>query len=355
MCFASMSATLTSSMQQRSQQPRPTRTPPPTTYQPRPSSQSTIVPSSPPRPTHQPRPSIQSTMHWLSRSTTQNSSSTPYSPSKPVKVSEPKLVRSIDILSPTRSGALGSGATVVRTPDEALRETGVRMTFEKDLSSPPRTSHEKERKDKTPKLRHTHKGSISKHDGPISPPTSPPLPPLPLPEDDEERLLGSRSSGSKTPPPSRTPPLAATPLQRSPSKRSSMKVPRAISITNSNMDEPPTVPPLPPHIAASTQPPPFSPILISEPPPSILDASKVIVSLETCTTTFKTTLATINSRSSHLSDYLSALFSDTKSVSSSVYSTESDDVALYRHHLTSQGLVPITSNVHIFLDRPSAP
>jgi hypothetical protein len=50
-----------------------------------------------------------------------------------------------------------------------------------------------------------------------------------------------------------------------------------------------------------------------------------------------------------------------ESTRSSVYSTldeenSSDDLAIYRKHLASQGLLPQTSySLHLFLDRPSAP
>ncbi|KAJ3513278.1 hypothetical protein NLJ89_g3037 [Agrocybe chaxingu] len=162
----------------RSQNTRASRTPPPvpTEYQPRPASQSTIVPlTSPPSSSHTSRrPSVSSTMHWLSRSSTQ-APSTAYAPTKPIKVSEPKPVRKIDSLTPPqRSGTLGEGATIVRTPDEALRETGVRLTLDKDKSAPTTSRSsvdKKERSTKPPKLRPV---SPATHEEPISPPTSPP-------------------------------------------------------------------------------------------------------------------------------------------------------------------------------------
>ncbi|KAF8165292.1 hypothetical protein B0H34DRAFT_671177 [Crassisporium funariophilum] len=308
-------------------------------------------PSSPPKSSHKARaPSLSNTMHWLSRTAPSSSAtSTPYAPSKPMRISEPKLVRAIDILSPTRNGSLGSGATVVRTPDEALRETGVRLTYQSLVGTQeeaPRKSLEKQEKQTTPRQ------SFTPSVEPLSPPTSPPLPPLPLPESDEEKALEVESPKvparpSRTMPP---PPIAAGSSQ-SHSRRSSLKG-RSISIA----DDAPTVPPLPPHIAASNQPPPFSAILISDPPLMSRDPSQVIVTVETCTTAYKTTLQTINSRPSHLSDYLSSLYySGSKSAVSSVYSTQSDDMEAYRHHLSSQGLVPRSANIHIFLDRPSAP
>ncbi|KAF9534272.1 hypothetical protein CPB83DRAFT_843968 [Crepidotus variabilis] len=331
----------------------------------RPASQSTIIPSQ----SHRKRPSIQATMHWLSRSPTPGAGSTSslpgsYSPSKPVKVQEPKPVRTIDLISspPRSAGLLGTGATVVRTPDEALRETGVRLNHPGDggntsPSSPRKSGEKKERKEeKTPRPKHKRAPS---RQALLSSPTSPPLPPLPLPEEDEERLLESDFVPTTPPRPTRSIPGSTPDMQRTVSKRSSMKIPKSISITNSTStyDDPPSVPPLPAHIAASTQPPPFSPILVSEPPTPLADQSKAIISLETCTQTFRTTLATLSSRPSHLSKYLSTLFrtEEARSHVSSVYSTESEDMAMYRRHLTGQGLVPVSTTVHIFLDRPSSP
>ncbi|KIM46129.1 hypothetical protein M413DRAFT_16870 [Hebeloma cylindrosporum] len=265
-----------------------------------------------------PPPPSSATMPWLSR----NSSQSPYTPSKAVKIPEPKRVRTIDILTPPRSGTLGTGAVVVRTPEEALRETGVRLSPEKGKVRTSATADKKEKKISSSTPRQSLDASATE---PISPPTSPPLPPLPLPETDETN-------------PS--------------SRRSSMK---SHSRSISTADDAPTVPPLPAHIVASSQPPPFHGILVSEPPSMIMDASKIIVTLETCTATYRTTLSTINSRPSQLSKFLSSVVTQSGSARSSVYSTESDDLAMYRRHLTSQGLLPHSSNIHLFLDRPSAP
>ena len=287
-------------------------------------------------------------MHWLSR----NASQSPYTPSKAVKIPEPKRARTIDILTPPRSGTLGTGAIVVRTPEEALRETGVRLSPEYGKVRISPTGDKKEKKSSSSTPRQSLDASATE---PISPPRSPPLPPLPLPDTDEDTLFEPESPGSKTPPcPVRAPPPA--PISQispthPPSRRSSMK---SHSRTASTADDAPTVPPLPPHIVASSQPPPFHAILVSDPPSMIMDASKIMVTLETCTATYRTTLSTINSRPSHLSKFLSTL-SDHKSARSSVYSTESDDLAMYRRHLTSQGLLPQCSNIHLFLDRPSTP
>lgn len=293
-----------------------------------------------------PPPPSSATMPWLSR----NSSQSPYTPSKAVKIPEPKRVRTIDILTPPRSGTLGTGAIVVRTPEEALRETGVRLSPEKGKVRTSATADKKEKKISSSTPRQSLDASATE---PISPPTSPPLPPLPLPETDEVTLFEPESSGTKTPPrPLRTPPPPPTSQTNPSSRRSSMK---SHSRSISTADDAPTVPPLPAHIVASSQPPPFHAILVSEPPSMIMDASKIIVTLETCTATYRTTLSTINSRPSQLSKFLSSVVTQSGSARSSVYSTESDDLAMYRRHLTSQGLLPHSSNIHLFLDRPSAP
>jgi len=298
-----------------------------------------VFPISPPPPSR--RPSKSTTMPWLS----------PYTPSKAVKIPEPKRVRTIDILTPPRSGTLGTGAIVVRTPEEALRETGVRLSPEYGKIRTSATAEKKEERNSSSAPRQS---SVIE---PISP-TSPPLPPLPLPETDEDTLFEPESPASKTPPrPVRAPPpppISQISQIHSPSRRSSMKShSRAISTA----DDAPTVPPLPAHIVASSQPPPFHAILVSELPSMIMDTSKMIVTLETCTATYRTTLSTINSRPSQLSKFLSSVLtlSDHRSARSSAYSTESDDLAMYRRHLTSQGLLPHSSNIHLFLDRPSAP
>ena len=306
----------------------------------RPSSQSTITlpPSPPPRGR---RPSVSNVMPWLSRSSTQSSAP------KPTKILDPKFIRSIELVSQQRSGVLGTGATVVRTPDEALRETGVRLTFDgkgRDIDyTISRTSGESK-----------GSGSIMS-DAPIDDcPQSPPLPPLPIEEDQDLVEPEFNAEPPAEPPkaphrPSRSPP--SIPVS-APSLRSSLKAKSAVS-----NDELSPVPPLPANISTSPLPPPFRPILISEVPTGAIDLTKIIVTLDTCTATFRTTLHTLKSRPSHLSDYLSSLFiASERSSASSVYSTASDDMSVYRHHLASQGLLSQNSfSIHLFLDRPSAP
>ncbi|KAF9464499.1 hypothetical protein BDZ94DRAFT_1256587 [Collybia nuda] len=334
----------------RSSPPRPIRTPnpPPISYStptPRPSSQSTITtPSSPPTSQHRGRrPSISNTMHWLSRSSTQ---STPYAPSKPTRISEPKLVRSIELMSQARSGVLGSGATVVRTPDEALRETGVRLTFDGKAKDEQASLKVESARNSQASDKLVHTTQLSSESYPS--PQSPPLPPLPMPEFEESQFFSGESAEVAKAPPR---PTRAPPPPPAPSLRPSLKVKR-VSTTEDTLP----IPPLPANIP-TLSPPLFNPILVSDVPTGVVDPSKIIVVLETCTSTFKTTLNTLTSRSSHLSAYVSSLVSQKQreSGSSSVYSSNSDDMSMYRRHLISQGLLPQTFSIHIFLDRPSAP
>ncbi|KAF9453086.1 hypothetical protein P691DRAFT_782445 [Macrolepiota fuliginosa MF-IS2] len=239
-------------------------------------------------PAHHPRrPSVSSTMHWLSR--------------KDSKASPERTL----------------GATVVRTPEDALRDTNVRVTFDAQAQ-----------------------------------PSSPPLPPLPIPEDGEVELLEDTPRPAK---PRRPVPAAPSPT---PSSSSSVR-PSLKSRSSTAVEDPPHVPPVPSHIPLSAPVPPFTPILVSAPLGPDTDPSKVIITLETCTATHKSTLATLSSRPSFLADYLTELInSPAASQASSVYSTESADVERYRNHLATQGLLPAASSstsLHIFLDRPSAP
>lgn len=126
----------------------------------------------------------------------------------------------------------------------------------------------------------------------------------------------------------------------------------------------PPVPSLPSNLAPSPSQAPFEVILISPPPTASVDPSKVIVSLETSTMTFRTTLSTLTSRPSLLGTYLKTLIPDRDRDRDmdemSVYSTQSEENSafhsIFHHHLTSTGLLSQTStNMHIFLDRPSAP
>ena len=324
---------MSSSTKPRSPPPRLSRTPqpPPISYHfsaaSRPSSQATLN-SPPPIPSHNRRPN---TMHWLSR----NSQSS--APAKPTSISEPKLIRSNELSTQPRSGPLGSGATVVRTPDEALRVTGVRLTYDgkPDIGSP--SSDERKAINSV-----TSQQALTSASALPSPAasaselslTNPPLPKLEAKETQAPKL------------PTRVPPSVS-----SASFRSSCK-PRPVQQVDVT-----AVSPLPAHLSRAPTPPPFRPILISEVPTGAVDHSKIIVTIETSTASHKTTLETLKSRPSHLSEYLRSLFPpDRISVASSMHSLASDDLLAYQHHLVSQGLLSQASfSVHLFLDRSSAP
>lgn len=128
--------------------------------------------------------------------------------------------------------------------------------------------------------------------------------------------------------------------------------------------------PLPPPPSSENTPtfsvqPPFEPLLMSAPPSCPVDPAKTIVTLETCTDTYRTTLQTLTARPSHLANFLLSLLVSA-SETSSVYSGTSDPPppaekgppnALLQGSLSSlrgqtHQSVPV---IHIFLDRASAP
>ncbi|KAJ7591043.1 hypothetical protein C8J56DRAFT_551039 [Mycena floridula] len=262
-------------------------------------------PITPPSPRRIRRPSISTPMHWLS---SRNSSQSKPAP-QPIRISEP-LASTIG-----RSGALGSGATVVQTPEEALEGSGVRM----DSRGLARRSSE--RKSYELSLPEPEEASLR----------SPPLPPLPQSEvdsdEEEPELYDPRTKPG-----------------------SEFRFPQVPAL---------------PHLTIPS-PPAFKPLLLSDLPSFLVDRSKVIVTLETCTATFRTTLETLTSRPSYLASYMESLFPRARSDStaSSVYSTaDSDDISTFRRHLASEGLLATKPSqvarspcsVHIFLDRSSSP
>ncbi|KAK7061775.1 hypothetical protein R3P38DRAFT_2493523 [Favolaschia claudopus] len=339
---------------------------PPVSYIP-PASETPSSPSSPrstsprsPSTSRGRRPSISNPMHWLSRASTQSSVTL----AKPTaRISEPKLIHSPTEVSSLRAGVLGSGATIVRTPDEALRDTRVRLTYDgagESRESVEATDPSDERPEEEQEIEYspptsTRSSSASEEDEIPSPPDSPPLPALPADEKAAFSFDNMISPSFKFPlhPPTRAVPITPTLSTPTLSLRPSLKTKRTESV-----DAPVVIPPLPASVSSIPVPPVFNPILLSEAPSSTADRSKIVVSLETCTTTYKTTLDTLSSRPSHLSDYIATLLGRRRSdsVASSVYSTDSADLSTYRQHLVSRGLLPqASSSVHIFLDRPSEP
>ncbi|KAJ3736295.1 hypothetical protein DFJ43DRAFT_989286 [Lentinula guzmanii] len=294
-------------------------------------------------------------MGWLSRHSTQSSVSSFYKGNKngssAASESQHKPARSIELVSNARHGPLGSGATVVRTPEEALHDSGVdnkpliQRSSSSPISNPPRPTLQR---------------SATSGSKPLE---SPPLPAIPIDhcessigsedddyEEDNNDILTASAGLSWPTPPSTAMPLPPTPSV--PSLRSSLKTKSRSSVDVFR------VPALPAHVAQSAPQPPFEPVLMSDVPSEVVDPSTVLVTVETSTTSYKTTFKTLTSRSSQLASYLCSLFPRPRrdSDASSVYSTASDDISTYRNHLASQGLLPQAPvNIHIFLDRPSAP
>ncbi|CAL1700726.1 unnamed protein product [Somion occarium] len=307
---------------------------PPATKSPPPTNTTTTAPS-PPRS----RSALAGSMarNWLARASSSSSGSSgsgaPYAPSKP------------------RGVVLGSGAIVVRTPQEALAGSSVSVYDDEDDTPTTQTAPR----------------STEHYQLPASP-TSPPLPPIPDFEDDEEEegkepeqeyreRTQSRSSTpsrpTRAPPPipiEENAPVTSPPLSLRPSLK---------SCSPPNSEYFPPVPALPANVPPSPPQMPFEPILLSPAPVGTIDPSKIIVSVETCTNTFRTTLQTLTSRPSFLSTYLKSLLPSKEGDDDEVSVRSAADSAfnsIFHHHLTSSGLLTQTStNIHIFLDRPSAP
>ncbi|TCD69664.1 hypothetical protein EIP91_006681 [Steccherinum ochraceum] len=287
------------------------------------------------------------TRGWLNRSSSSSSgSSIPYAPSKPTRISEPKLDAG------NRSGILGAGATVVRTPQDALAGTSAASAIKSPYNA---------------------EGVMTERGSPgraISP-NSPPLPPIPDFDDDEldsellevqEEVQEDTRSVRSTTPSRPTRAIPPAPLQEELCEPSPMvRRPSLKSISPLESGYFPPVPSLPANLAPSPSQVPFEAILISPPPTTSVDPSKVIVSLETSTQTYRTTLSTLTSRPSLLGSYLKSFFpaKDEDEDEMSVYSTQSDENtsfhSIFHQHLTSSGLSVTSTNMHVFLDRPSAP
>lgn len=269
---------------------------------------------------HSHRPSISKGMSWLSRGSGSNANQ--YAPSKPMRISEPKFTHNLDILHPPRSGVLGQGAQVCRTPQEAL---SAKFYPEEEEMEHQVNSQYAEVETYQP--------------APLSP-----IPPTPVEKDIPLKPI------STTPPPTRAPP--ALPIASTSSLPDVLR-----SIEDHASSSLTSIPP----------PPPFDPILVGLPPASAIEPFKIIVSLETGTTTHRTTLSTLTSRpESHLAKYLISLLpkADGDADAASIHSHASDIEStpdnsfnsIFHQHLASAGLLSqASSSIHIFLDRPSDP
>ena len=297
---------------------------------------------------HGRRPSLSSPMSWLTRSSSTNSHEHPIRSSH----SKPSTVRHI------KHGTLGSGVTIVRTPQEALAGSGVSVECEEidheEEEDSDRAEYEDHEETEGEELEddegETHQVRVGHAEIPVPPAYSPPRSSLPLSKSTPTLPLKDAHPTRPTRPP---PPL--------PSVRDSTVLQKKLP-PPPLLSQFPTVPPIPAHLSPPSTPPPFGCILLSPVPPHAIDFSKVLVTLETCTGTHRTTFNTLISRPSHLANYLKSLFAevDDESVadSASLYShTENGSFSsIFHNHLTSSGLLsPSSFNVHIFLDRASAP
>lgn len=291
--------------------------------------------------------SFSKTMTWLNRSSSSTSTrSIPHTAPKPTRISEPKVGNSLEQFGSHRSGILGSGATIVRTPQEAL--SGSIHGFELISEDGPGVEQD------------VLSDDTEKNDTRLLPPLppSPPLPPLP----DISDTAGVRQSGS----PASVPLSDHVPHPRSsgsasPAAHFSPSRPTLLAHSRAYSRSIPSLPAdtdlIPPQL-------PFEAILLSPIPDGAVDPSKLIVTLETCTTTYRTLLRSLVSRPSHLSRYITSLLSPV-SETASIYSNVSDASSVqrsngfnsvFRDHLASSGILPQTfTGIHIFLDRPSAP
>lgn len=294
-------------------------------------------------------PSLSGPMSWLTRSSSMGSHA------HTVRGTHTKAAS----IGSIKHGPVGTGVTIVRTPQEALAGSGVSVDYPSDQEN------EHGELVKGTRLAEEDEDGVEGEDGetqsepadqtdshgeqpetPSVPPAySPPRSSLPLSKSTPSLpLKETQSSRPNRPPP---PPPTASDVQK--------KLPPPPLSTLF-----PAVPPLSAHLPNPSSPPPFDCILLSPVPPSAIDFSKLIVTLETCTATHRTTFSTLTSRPSRLATYLISLFSDIdeeldpEAASLSSPAENGSFHSIFHHHLTSSGLLsPSTFNVHIFLDRAS--
>ncbi|OAX44584.1 hypothetical protein K503DRAFT_764989 [Rhizopogon vinicolor AM-OR11-026] len=309
-------------------------------------------PTTPPR-THKQGPSISNPMNWLARNTSSSSNTSQHvtAAPKPFRISEPRFDNSLEIFNLKRSGPLGSGAIVVRTPQEALSGTAVLFVAHGDGA----------------RCESALDSFSEEGMGLPALPDTPPPPPskelstthirqLHTPTNDSTSSLPLKEAHA---PPCPTRPPPPPPLSLPTTLRPALKARPSTSLPDNILP----VPPLPVNVSPTPPQPPFEPILLSAVPSSAIDPSKIIVTIETSSETHRTTLRSLISRPSCLSNYVTSLL-PRKSVAASFYSSASDmselpDTAfnaMFHDHLASSGFIPQSSlNIHVFLDRPSAP
>ena len=301
-------------------------------------------------------------------------------------------------MSVPRLGPLGSGATIVSTPQEALKAVGARPPSAADIATITKKT-----------LAQAPRSVERLIEEEEEPPLSPPLPPLPVPWQSSARSSAGSSSGaggSRSLPPSHPPPQSPLPMTpEATSQRSSLKNRHSsqsarsrsvgassVQATRISQGQPPMpIPSLPLELLSAPEQADFEPVLVSDLAVNLhrLDSSRVIVTLETATSSYKSTLKTLSSRPSKLATYLLDLVASTSTAHTpspdtptdetgedgdSVYSQRSEfhdsDVDeesgfdhLFRDHFG--GKTPKKSKpkrradqnatIHLFLDRPSNP
>ena len=290
-------------------------------------------------------PSLSGPMSWLTRSSSTGSHT------RPIRATHTKAAS----IGSIRHGPLGTGVTIVRTPQEALAGSGVSVDYPSDqenehgelmegncLAEEDQEGVEGEGEDGETR---SEKADSHAETPSVPPAYSPPRSSLPLSKSTPSLPLKDTQSGRPNRP-SHPPPTVSDVQKKLP--------PPPLSTLF------PAVPPLSAHLPNPSSPPPFDCILLSPVPPSAIDFSKLIVTLETCTATHRTTFNTLTSRASRLATYLRSLFSDVdeefdpEAASLSSPAENGSFHSIFHHHLTSSGLLsPTTFNVHIFLDRAS--
>ncbi|KAI0750699.1 hypothetical protein C8Q80DRAFT_1099343 [Daedaleopsis nitida] len=317
-------------------------------------------PTSPRGRTKTRRPSVSSPMTWLTRASSSASiQSVPYAPSRPVRISEPRFANPVEAMTLPRTGVLGAGAMVVRTPQEAL--AGPRAS-----ASSPDLLARTWRSPSPPHLAAREHEDRDYFDRPGSPHYRQSLTMTGKEATDQVDTETIDSHSTYMPatvpghPPAPTRPPPSLPSIPDYDSDLALRATSPLRPNKSPLDFFPAVPPLPAGVVATPPQSPFSAILVSPVPNSSSDPSKIIVSLETSTATHRTTMSTLTSRPSHLASYLLGLFPSSESDTQSVYSTASDVDSsfnsIFNHHLASTGiLVQSSTSIHIFLDRPSAP
>ena len=288
--------------------------------------------------------SLSGTMAWLSGNKTTKAPYRPASP--PIRISEPKLNDAFGQVEQAPT------VTIVRTPQEALTS----LQKDKEKVRKDSSEHVDSRPKRSDSQRTQTDGYFSSRNPCPSPPTSPPLPPLP----DLERFSPrSPSRPAMRPPPQMPIPQIPQPI---PSPTRAVKASYPASLNEYSMGPPVETAPPSPSL------PPFDPILLSAVPSLPIDPKKTIITLETSTESFKTTMSTLISHEGcRFTEYFSKILTEARkkqhSEASSVYSQSSeieqnlDSInSIFVNHISASGLLtPTPTALHVFLDRPSAP